>query len=115
MDFSELNIKFGSQSVWTNTNKCGWCEKKLKQTQEQYIMKGNICSKCSSMITNSHFLFKDRAIREIEFEIKMLRREMEVLGAKLDFEITEEERKEIEGLMMLKFDNIKKLEKNLMW
>lgn len=67
------------------------------------------------MITNSHFLLKDRAIREIEFEIKMLRREMEVLGAKLDYEITEEERKEIEGLMMLKFDNIKKLERKISW
>lgn len=104
-NLNELGLKFGEGTVWLQKTKCGWCKKtKLCHTYDQYLLKGNICNKCSTIINDKHIeSIRQERIQRLE-EKKL---EMERLGNKLDQEITEEERQEIVDKMMRLHTEIK--------
>lgn len=80
-------------SGWIKKDTCGFCEKnKLKMTDAQYLLRGNICNECSSRINEKHMktIEQEKAKR-----LQDKRNMMETLGKQLEHDITEEERAEI--------------------
>lgn len=110
MDFEQLNLKFGTDTTWQKSDRCGWCKAKINITQEQYFLKGNICEKCTTKINlRLKEINMEREIKNIEIQIKYLRQEMDKLGDKLEQEISEEARKTIVYLMEEKYARIREL------
>lgn len=106
LGLSELIIDRESfNSGWGKKDVCQWCEKnKLKMTDAQYLLRGNICNECSSKINekNMENIEKERRQR-LEDKKKM----METLGKQLEHDITEEERVEIVEEMERLYSQIK--------
>lgn len=69
---------------------CGWCDARIKNNEESYKLKGNMCRKCASKI-NANFM-ETREIKETERELKVLRFKLDYYGDKLDHEISEQQR-----------------------
>jgi len=96
MNLEELNLKFGEETNWCRTGRCGWCEVKINISEKTYLTKGNICEKCTSEINIKHI----RNITDIKYrkaqmaeEIKEKAQErMEIFGEILNEEISEETR-----------------------
>lgn len=114
MDFEQLNLRFGEQTRWYRTSKCGWCDSQLLITEEQYKIKGNICSKCTmkiNVIMNNVEKKEERHIKEENHKIRELKEEMDKLGDLLDNEITEEETKSIVEKMEVLWSKIQELKR----
>lgn len=110
MDFEQLQIKFGTDTEWKKKKRCGWCKSKIDITQEIYLLKGNICEKCTTKINlRLKEINMEREIKNIEIQIKVLRQEMDKLGDKLVQEISEEARATIVYLMEQKYARIREL------
>lgn len=110
MDFEQLNLKFGTDTTWQKSNRCGWCNKKIYITDQQYSLKGNICEKCTTKINMQlKERNREREITNIEIQIKYLRQEMDKLGDKLEKEMSEEARQTIVYLMEEKYAKIRQL------
>lgn len=93
MEFYELIIdrtKFNSG--WEKRDRCGWCEAPLRQSQEQYLSRGNICGTCSAKINDIH-------MKKIEQEkakrLQDKKRMLETLGSQLEHDLDEAQRLEI--------------------
>ncbi len=92
-------------SGWIKKDTCGFCEKnKLKMTDAQYLLRGNICNECSSRRNEKHMenIEKERRQR-LEDKKEM----MNTLGNQLEHDITEEERAEIVTEMERLYSQIK--------
>lgn len=77
---------------------CAFCEKTpIKQTYQQYLLKGNICQECSSKILKIHM---DNILKERQKRLQDKKDRMETLGNQLEHDLGEEERKEIVDEMM---------------
>lgn len=84
---------------------CAFCEKTpIKQTYQQYLLKGNICQECSSKILKIHMenIIKERAKR-----LQDKKDRMGVLGNQLEHDLGEEEREEIVDEMKRLHNQIK--------
>lgn len=103
MDYlSILNIKFGKDTKWEKTGKCGWCTKKINITDNQYLIKGNICLSCTTMINKKLETIK----HDKEYNKLHPKEKMEVLSEILEDPITEEERIEVVVEMEKEYNNI---------
>jgi len=108
MEFYELIIdRTTFNQDWHKTNKCGFCEKKLNISEEQYRLKGNICLECTAKINKKHKENMDMEMKQRKLEKQA---EMNRLGSRLGDEITEEERVKIVDKMMKLHTEIKTYE-----
>lgn len=96
-NLNELGLKFGEGTVWYQKHKCGWCEKTpIHYTYHQYLLKGNICNKCSSMINDTHIdTINEGRKKKLEEKKELL----DTLGKSLNQNMSEEDRQKIEELM----------------
>lgn len=96
-NLNELGIKFGEGTTWIQKNKCGWCEKTpIYYTRTQYLLKGNICLKCITMINDIHFEhINEERIRRMKEKEDLL----ETLGKSLKKPMEEDERQKIVDIM----------------
>ena len=96
-NLNELGIKFGEGTTWIQKNKCGWCEKTpIYQTRNQYLLKGNICLKCTTMINDKYFEhINEERIRRMKEKEELL----ETLAESLKKPMEEEDRQKIETLL----------------
>ena len=103
-NLNELGIKFGEGTTWIQKEYCAWCPSlrkgrksvKLHQTKEKYIMRGNMCNECSTIIT-------DKVIESINQErrrkVNEKKKLLDTLGKSLNQNMSEEDRQKIEELM----------------
>lgn len=95
-NLNELGIKFGEGTTWIQKPKCGWCNCKIYQTPQQYIINGNICNKCKTMINDKYLgHVNEERIRRMKEKEELL----ETLAESLKKPMEEEDRQKIEALL----------------
>lgn len=106
MDLAKLFSGIDYSDIkWVQKERCGFCVKeRLNQTYTQYLQRGNICNKCSSMILEKHMA---NLKLEQEKRLQDKKNRLEVLGEQLEHEVSEEERLEIVNEMQALHASIK--------
>ena len=94
------------ESYRTQKNVCQWCEKvKLNYTPEQYLIKGNMCPSCTSMIIK---LVEEKETREKAERLYQKNLRLEKLAKRLEMDMDEETRIDLVNKMEKLYVEIKK-------